>query len=388
MIAEHFTRRWQRAGLIDAALAERILAWEAAHRRPVFLWALAGMGALAVSLGVLAIVGANWEDIPAAAKLAVDLGLNTLCAIAVFVFWRGERVWLREIAALLLFGLVLSGIALIGQVYQLQSAPWHALLLWLALCTPFLAFTALTRLSGVIWAIAAVTAWFLASDALQAGLTRLHVLAPQGRYWDSGYLPSLLAQLAACAMIVIAALRGLWPPARAQARLLSQLALAGMVFTCSMTLAFAWGSPGDGRPFGTIALSAAATLAACLALWLGDRSRERRMVLALVAGSFVFWTAGLLLGGVGGTTGDVLSAVLFIVYWGAIGGVAATSGWRGAFALAFTMIGLRLMILYFEAIGGLTQTGFGLIGGGVLCLMLAALGWQLVRQVAQRKAAP
>ena len=102
MIAEHFTRRWQQAGLIDADLAQRILAWESTHRRPVFLWAIAGMGALAVGLGVMAIVGANWEDIPAWAKLAVDLALNVLCAAAVFIFWQRGQVWPREIAALLL----------------------------------------------------------------------------------------------------------------------------------------------------------------------------------------------------------------------------------------------------------------------------------------------
>ena len=159
MIAEHFARRWQKAGLIDDDLARRIVDWEIANRRPVVLWAIAGMGALAMALGVMAIVGANWESIPAWLKLAVDLGLNGACAVAVFVFWRQQRLWLREIAALLLFGLVLSGIALIGQVYQLQSDPWRALVLWLALCTPFLALTAHTRLTGTIWAIAAVTTW-------------------------------------------------------------------------------------------------------------------------------------------------------------------------------------------------------------------------------------
>src|SRR5205823_5059824 len=57
MIAEHFTRRWQAAGLIDGALAERILAWEARHRRPILLWGVAGVGAIAVSLGIMALVG-------------------------------------------------------------------------------------------------------------------------------------------------------------------------------------------------------------------------------------------------------------------------------------------------------------------------------------------
>jgi hypothetical protein len=44
------------------------------------------------------------------------------------------------------------------------------------------------------------------------------------------------------------------------------------------------------------------------------------------------------------------------------------------FGLAFTVIGLRLLVLYFEAISGLTPTGLGPIGGGVLCLALAAVG--------------
>jgi hypothetical protein len=40
VIAEHFARRWQKAGLIDDDLARRIAAWEIANRRPVVLWVL------------------------------------------------------------------------------------------------------------------------------------------------------------------------------------------------------------------------------------------------------------------------------------------------------------------------------------------------------------
>ena len=54
-------------------------------------------------------------------------------------------------------------------------------------------------------------------------------------------------------------------------------------------------------------------------------------------------------------------------------------GWRGLFGTAFTIVGLRLLFLYFEAIGGLTATGFSLLGGGILCLLLAAAGWRLMR---------
>lgn len=373
VIAEHFTRRWQAAGLIDGDLAARIVAWEAAHRRPVFLWAMAGMGALALSLGIMAIVGANWEDIPGWLKLAVDLGLNAALAAVLFVCWQRDWPWRRELAALLLFGLVLSGIALIGQVYQLQSAPWRALALWLALTTPFLALTSYSRLAGTIWVIAAVIAWFSAGEALHDVMAWL---------FDDELL--LMGYLAACAMIVIAALRSRWPRTREQAELMGKLAWAGLIAACSVGVSIDWlRSWGGHSLLGPMLLAALATLPAAVAVWLGSERDERALLLALLIASLVVWSLGLAVTPLKGKSGDLVRALLFIVYWIGIGAAAARIGRRGLFGLAFTMVGLRLLILYFEAIGGLTATGFGLIGGGVLCLVLAAVGWRLTRGVAR-----
>lgn len=379
VIAEHFTRRWQSAGLIDGDLAARIVAWEAAHRRPVFLWAVAGMGALALSLGIMAIVGANWDDIPAWLKLAVDLGLNAACAVAVFISWRRDWSWRRELAALLLFGLVLSGIALIGQVYQLQSAPWRALALWLVLTTPFLALTSYSRLTGTIWVIAAVTTWFVAEEPLQALFAYLN-----GTAWLFSYQLALMGYLAACAMIVIAILRGLWLPAREQAGLMGWLAWAGLITACTVAVSIGWIDSRQGIPlFGPVLLATLATLPAAVAVWLGGERSERAPLLVLLIGSLVIWSLGLAVAPMEGKSGELVRALLFIVYWIGIGAAAARASRRGLFGLAFTMVGLRLLILYFEAIGGLTATGLGLIGGGVLCLVLAAIGWHLTRGVAR-----
>ncbi len=373
VIAQHFTRRWQAAGLIDGATAASIVAWETAHRRPVFLWAMAGMGILALSLGIMAIVGANWEDIPGWLKLAVDLGLNAACAVAVFVCWRRDWPWRRELAALLLFGLVLSGIALIGQVYQLQSAPWQALTLWLALTTPFLALTSYSRLTGTIWVIAAVTTWFAAAEPLHDLMAWM---------FDDELL--LMGYLAACGMIVIAVLRGRWPRAREQADLMGKLAWAGLIAACSVGVSIDWLRSWGGSSFlGPMLLATLATLPAVMAVWLGSEQSERAPLLALLVGSLAIWSLSLAVADVHGKAGDLVRALLFLVYWIGIGAVAARGHRRGLFGLAFTMIGLRLLILYFEAIGGLTATGFGLIGGGVLCLLLAAVGWRLTRRVSR-----
>src|SRR5471030_2049549 len=295
MIAEHYARKWQGAELIDAPAVERILAWEASHRRPIWLWAVAGIGALAIALGVMAIIGANWESIPDGLKLAVDLAITALCAGAVFVSWRRIHVWRREIAAFLLFALVLASIALIGQVYQLQSEPWHAMVLWLALCTPFLALAAFTRFNGAIWTIAVVTTWFMLDEPVYQILARLHVIMSGHRYWGDGTFSSLQAYLAACGMIVVAALRDLWPPARRQADLILKLALAGLVVACSLTAVFSWRTEADAAPWGTILFATLVTALAGAAYWPGHKATERHLVLALLGASLVVWNTALAL---------------------------------------------------------------------------------------------
>ena len=382
MIAEHFTRRWQNAGLIDADAARRIVAWEETHRRPVWLWAAAGMGTLAIALGVLAIVGANWENIPAWVKLSLDLALTALCAAAVFVLWRADRPWLCDLAALLLFGLVLAGIALIGQVYQLQSPTWRALVLWLALSTPFLAFTALSRVTGTIWGIAMVTTWFTAEGPVHRLMVALGVVQSRQDYWPPSYEVPVLAYLAACGMIVVAILRGLWRPAERQAAVLLQLAFAGLILECSVVMAFPMHADGtDDVHFRPIVLAMVATLVAAIACWAGYRRPGRLPIVGLLGASFVAWSIAALLADFRNTTGDVARAILFIVYWAVLGGMAARGGWRGLFGISFAMIGVRLLVLYFEAIGGLTATGLGLLGGGVICLALAGIGWRLTRRI-------
>jgi uncharacterized membrane protein len=381
VIAEHFTRRWQNAGLIDAEAARRIVAWEASHRSPIWLWAVAGLGALAIALGIMAIVGANWESIPFWAKLAVDLALNAACAAFVFVFWRAGRAWPRDISALLLFGLVLSGIALIGQVYQLQSEAWQALVLWLALSTPFLALTAFTRMNGMIWTIAVVTTWFVADDPVYRVLAHFGVLPLREEYWRPSDVVPVLAYLPACGMVVVAAMRGLWPPAQKQADVILKLGLAGLILQCSLVTAFPWHAGGDKRLLGPIVAAAVATFAAGIACWLARVPSGRVLVITLLGMSFAAWTAAALVANSTGMAGDFARALLFIVYWAALGFMAARAGWRGLFGLAFAVIGLRLLVLYFEAIGGLTATGLGLLGGGVICLVLAAVGWRLIRGV-------
>ena len=60
---------WRREGIIDAAQADRITAFEAARGRPRLVVALAVLGAFTIGVGIIAIVAANWDAIPVTLRL-------------------------------------------------------------------------------------------------------------------------------------------------------------------------------------------------------------------------------------------------------------------------------------------------------------------------------
>ena len=165
-------RRWHDAGLLDAATRDRIQAWEASQARPVWLWAVAGVGGFAVALGVAAVVSANWDAIPRGLKVGVHLALDAAVAGALFLAWQSRWNRARELLALVLFGLVLSGIGLVGQVYQLGGTAWQGLLAWMLVCTPFLALLTRSSLLEVVWSLGALATYAASVPGLAAALGR------------------------------------------------------------------------------------------------------------------------------------------------------------------------------------------------------------------------
>ena len=125
--------RWVAAGLLDADQAERIAAFERERGKPVFLYAVAGLGGLAIAIGLVSIVASNWDAIPGRLKLAIDLVMVGGLGYGVSRWDRSGPGWAREAGILVLYGLVVASIALIGQVYQLGGKAHEALAVWSAL---------------------------------------------------------------------------------------------------------------------------------------------------------------------------------------------------------------------------------------------------------------
>ena len=76
---------WQQAGVIDAATRSRIEQFEQGRLRPVLLYALGGLGALTIGIGLVSVVAANWDQIGKVAKLGLDLVLGAGLGAGLYV---------------------------------------------------------------------------------------------------------------------------------------------------------------------------------------------------------------------------------------------------------------------------------------------------------------
>lgn len=362
---------WHDAGLIDAATRDRLLAYETSHARPLALWAVFGIGALAIALGLVSVIAANWEDIPGLLRLGVHFALIT--AMLAGLFLREQRLaatspWVVEALLFIAAALGLTFFGHLGQVYQTSSPLWQPLAVWLVLFAPLLLLmgrswpAALAVLGGSVWC-----AWEYATASTGYG-------AMQDP--DTGWLVwfALVTALPVAFAPVAAALRSrsarpdFW-------RRLEQLALAyavaGASFACAIASADGFGEGALTQHWVSMVTSGAVALAAGFALVPARPGISGQMAGAIIAGAGVVLPLAY-----GADDLTVPAALLFMALWVGIAAAALTAHWRGVFQLAVGVIALRLIILSFELAGDLLTSGFGLILAGVMILGVA---WAAVR---------
>lgn len=359
---------WLDAGLIDQQTRDRILAYEEAHSRPLALWAVIGIGVLAIGLGVVSVVAANWEDVPGTVRLAVHLAL--IIALTGFIALRGERLeqehpWGLE-AALFVFGVLgLSFFGHIGQVYQTDSPLWRPLAAWLVLFAPILllrgqswivALGLMAAIIGTAWEYVSTLAQWTPDGVRDAPWTWMTFVTA---------LPVLIAPFAA------------WMrerrPREAFWTRMEQLAIAyallGASLVCVIASADELGkgmlSPGDQALRGAMVLVAAGLVG------LAHRSTSGLAAAAILVACGVCAFLSNLVAGI-----DVVAGMLFMALWVTVAGAALYAGWRGMFQLAVAVVALRLIILSFELASDLLTSGFGLIVAGMLIL---AVAWGAVK---------
>jgi uncharacterized membrane protein len=376
VLHDHKLDEWRAQGLLDADTVARIRAYEEGHRRPVLLYVVGGLGALTVTLGVVAIIASNWEAIPGGVKLAIDLALAAALASGIVASHRRGIAWLRETLIALYFGYVLASIGLISQVYHLGGATWQALLAWSALCALLLT-RAHSRGVATAWLLSLQMTYLVClsafaertsdADMLALGLVPLGVLAPLAA--------TASERLQRARPRMVAAFRG--------------VAWTELAWMASFATFAFYEDPmrNESRGALVVGLGLSAALTGVLVLrarrLVARAAAAKPMVVLLGVVLFLLYVPVLL--GLGGL--NLVGALAFLGLWGTVAWLAHTNHDARLLNTATALLALRLLVIYFEVFGSLLSTGIGLISGGLLTLGLAWL-WSRKRREFAAELAP
>jgi uncharacterized membrane protein len=369
--------RWHEAGLIDAETRDRLVAYEAEHARPLALWAVFGIGALAIGLGLVSLVAANWEDVPGQVRLALHLALIAGSLAALWL--REERLaaaspWAVEALVFVTAALGLTFFGHLGQVYQTSAPLWEPLATWLVLFAP------LMLLTGRSWPIAAA----LVGGSIWCAWEYNFALGELVRRPGAEQAPFAWLAFATALPVLFAPLGAFLRshnPREAFWRRLEQVALAYAVGGASIMAVLASAGafesgPGPLDPASQLVRAAVGLLAGALV------AAARPTVSGRMSGAIIA-LAGLIVAVVSGANGiALLAALLFMALWVGIAAAALFAAWRGVFQLAVAVIALRVVVLSFELASDLLLSGFGLIVSGVLVLGIAWAAWKVTRRFA------
>ena len=368
---------WLDADIIDAATATKIRAFENTPKRPLMLWAIIGIGALTILLGIISLVAANWDVISAEARLTIHL--IAFIAMAAFYYWRSRSVkgeddyYFNDAQLVILGALGLSFPPHLGQAYQLDGPIWPIMLAWLV------AFSPLMLLRGRGWPVAlgwmaALFTFIISFMGERSDITSDHY------NWGLGFHDALLI-----ALPIAAGYAASWWNTRSSRDWfwprIEQLALVWqLVVVSSLVLAAAdFGTANDDVHYLTLPLAVILILLPLPLLKMADRKEAIGAVAVAAACG-----AALLLASFG-LHGTIPAALLFIALWVAIAFASLIPGWRALFQIAVAVVALRVIILSFDLSDDLFSSGLGLVLSGFIMLGVAWLAIRVGRKYAPDK---
>ncbi|MEZ5536094.1 MAG: DUF2157 domain-containing protein [Thiolinea sp.] len=374
---------WLEQDLISQQQFEAINHYERTHGAQKnsywWLYSLLILGSAIIGLGVISLIAANWAVIPDTVKLGTAFG--SLIALAAGILLAQNKTgsyWYDALITAFII-LCLATIGLISQIYHINGYWYHALLLWSAITLPivfysrqlFVNFLWVTLfLHAAVWSgvdLSSTTlsgtgdrqlpALFLFASLLAAAcylLTRwnkLHLQSFQNSFYFWFQISGIIA------LIFIDVIRSggemrsyelsWFIPAYISAAVLTGLIIAkpgyhalnkGLLTACIILLLLYY------HPF-----------------ILFDGETRYSFMAADQATSASFWTAD-----------DIRAPFLTILILFLYATHAGNIGQYRTFNVITFLIGLRFVILYFQAMGGLAATGVGLILSG---LMIIGIAW-------------
>ncbi|MBF0143155.1 MAG: DUF2157 domain-containing protein [Magnetococcales bacterium] len=359
---------WVGASLIGEDQARRILAFEAS--RPGgnrLLYSFVALGASIVALGVISLIATNWHLIPDSVKLGCDFLLLSLFAGAIWQR-RGDSSPLAREFLLILFAFgVLASIGLIAQIYHAGGRWDQALLFWAGIILPAVTFSR-KRFLPFVWTLAVLAA---GSNTLIMVPALDFLFAIDERWlWMLYILPLISATVA----LLLRRLRGSELFVEAFRGWAWSLAMGMVIVADGLRMLDSSGRevirhdhPVPFFIFGALFLVGI--------LLRTDLEASLRYLLAILVSLYLLHIPLAFLGGI-----HHWASALFVLAIFALAALSLVWHHRPGLAnLLVTLLGVRFLLLFLTAFGGLMETGLGL----VLCgsLILASLwGWLRIRR--------
>lgn len=375
-MSERQLKAWQDAGLIDAEIADRIRSWELAHSRPVGLWAIIGLGALTIGLGIVSVVAANWDAIDGEVRLAIHFGLMAGFAGFLWSYLAKAAAKNSHFSDGLLFVAAVLGLTFfghIGQVYQTSSPLWQPLLAWLVIFSPLLLlFGRGWPIAGLWFATVIGTAWSHADEYGHLWLWGQH--APRPAY------PTLYWGLIACPPMAVAAFAALVRDRSDRPsfwRLLEQLAIATILVGLTVVIIAGDWKSDTHSILGSILIQSLALAGAAALIFRVRPTRSGQATAGiLMVAAILHFMQGLLYSSSEAIRGPWIGALFFLLLWSVVAAGAIFARRRRLFQAAIALIALRIIILSFELNDDLLGSGAGLILSGAFAM---AVAWATVR---------
>ncbi len=366
---------WETAGLISSKQKEAVLEYEKQHNQPTFLYSMLFLGIFCIGLGIISVISSNWEAIPATVKLLADFVLLVLSAWGIYLSYKAEKSLWTEVLLFFYALLILGSIGLTGQIFNLPSALYKALLFWSVLVFPLL-LVSRRILLPVIWIPVFFTAFFLFCWEI-----------PQIRYY-ADYLtnafPALLEIIIMFALILIYSLMKYFVPKHFENIIRAMGVWVGIILAGEVILL-------DIASFGIfhskifISSSFFASISLKLMVWGGISLA----VAALYVVSSYYKVCGLSVRALAiiflytliaqllpesETAFEIWGALLSLTILSLLGRYACKINSGRMFNLVTALIAFRIFIIYLQVFGSLLTTGVGLIISGTV-LLLIMLGW-------------
>ena len=374
--------KWLEVGLINDEQLSMIVAHEKDKGRALLNKGVIGIALFAILVGVLSIVAANWAYIGKEVKLFAHLFLNMLAAYGVYYGSKHSKAVIQEGSLFVLFGLNLTMIALIGQVFQLPGDILNALMLWLVISTPAILFYGRTFLTGLPWIFLfpIVSVTFIWEYLL--------VDIELSNFWFA-FIFQFIVVLLPFLFILWSRCESFRVNNPSYSNIFIRLSYIFIMIGATISTFFLYEDTTNDyhRVFNDFVLYKYSEqhfltyiifeipyiilFLGFICLWkfrngyVGNDEGKGLFFIALVSLITVF-----LCFAIPHDNSDVMAMISFIAYWFIIAVIGFIYNFEKIITLAIGLISIRIFIIYLEAFGGLLSTGFGLISSGVVLLVM------------------